>query len=382
MQTTTTRTPECNASGGTLYVALELGAREWRLAYSTGLGDRVRQTVIRAGAVAAVRAVLERAKRQCGLAEAAPVRSCYEAGRDGFWPHRLLAGVGVVNTVVDSSSIEVDRRARRAKTDRLDAAKLLRLLQRVGIGEQGVWHAVAVPTPAAEAARHGPRALTMLIGERTRWRNRLHGVLATVGVRLRLDGDFVARLATARTWAGEPIDPALQARVLLGWRQLQAVEQELRAWRRAQRMATRAAATPAAVTAQRLAGLRAVGERWAWVVATEVCHRDLRNRRQVGALTGFTSVPHQSGQRRRDQGISRAGVAAVRRLAVEAAWVWLQWQPQSALSQWYQRRFAHGGPRARQIGIVALARRLVIALWRYARDGVVPAGARLKAGAR
>jgi len=309
------------------------------------------------------------------------VHSCYEAGRDGFWPHRLLAAEGIRNVVVDSSSIEVNRRARRAKTDRLDARKLLRLLLRWALGERDVWHEVHVPSPAQEAARHAPRTLTMLTRERTRWRNRIHSLLATVGVRVRIGEDLPARLAGATTWEGAEVPAALQARVLIAWRLLQHVDTERRALRTAQHTATRAAATPAATTAQRLATLRGIGERFAWVLATEVCSRDLHNRREVGALTGFTSVPYRSGTVVHDQGISRTGLSQVRSLAVETAWVWVQWQPRSALTQWFDQRFAHGGPRARQIGIVALARRLVIALWRYSRDGIVPAGAVVNARA-
>lgn len=375
METATISRQESTVSGGTLYVGFELSAREWRLACSTALSAPTRQAVMRAGDREQLRSVLARMKAQLGLDRGAPTRSCYEAGRDGFWPHRLLAAEGVQNVVVDSSSIEVNRRARRAKTDRLDARKLLRLLLRWALGERDVWHEVHVPSPAKEAARHVPRTLTMLTRERTRWRNRIHSLLATMGVRLRIDPQLPDRLAAVVTWDTTPLPAALQDRVLGAWRMLQAVEMERTATQRAQHAATRAAATTAATTARQLAGLRGIGERFAWVMATEVCSRDLRNRRQVGALTGFTSVPYRSGEVAHDQGISRTGLAQVRSLAVETAWVWVQWQPRSALTQWFETRFAHGGRRARQIGIVALARRLVIALWRYSRDGVRPAGA-------
>ena len=172
---------------------------------------------------------------------------------------------------------------------------------------------------------------------------------------------------------------AVRAQVELAWRLLQQVETERTGLQRAQTAARRAAATPAAACAQRLTRLRGIGDRGAWVLATEIYSRDLQNRRQVGALTGLTGVPYRSGTVMREQGISRAGLAQVRAIAVEVAWVWVQWHPSSELTQWFQRRFAHGGPGQRRVGIVALARRLVIALWRYSRDGVVPAGAVLKA---
>ncbi len=380
MDTATTARRESTAPAGVLYVGLELSAREWRLACSGGLATRGMQTVIRAGDRPGWQRAIGRAKRRYGLAASAPVWSCCEAGRDGAWPHRWLTREGVHNRVVDSSSIEVNRRARRAKTDRLDAAKLVRLLLRVALGEVGVWREVHVLSPAAEAARQVPRALTMLTRERTRWRNRIHALLATVGVRLPIDAQFPARLAGATTWADGPVPAAVCARVELAWRFLQQVERERTALQQAQRAARRAGATPAAVCAQRLTRLRGIGDRCAWVLATEVYSRNLQNRRQVGALTGLTGVPYQSGTVVREQGISRAGLAQVRALAVETAWLWVQWQPTSELTQWFQRRFAHGGPGQRRVGIVALARRLVIALWRYDRDGIVPAGAVLKAG--
>lgn len=377
METATSPQEKSTASGGTLYVGLELSAREWRLAYSPSLSIAARQVVVRAGDGQALREALARAKGRCGLPPEARVWSCYEAGRDRFWPHRLLEAEGVANTVVDSSSIEVNRRARRAKTDRLDASKLLRLLLRYALGERDVWHVVHVPPPAVEDAQHGPRTVSMLTRERTRWRNRIHSLLATVGVRLPVDARWTQRWAEATQWDGTAVPVALRARVEGAWQMLQHVEAALGAARRAQRAAARAV-TPAAAAVQRLTTLRGIGERFAWVLATEVCSRDLHNRREVGALTGFTGVPYRSGTVAYDQGISRTGLAQVRGLAVETAWVWVQWQPRSALTQWFETRFAHGGHVARQIGIVALARRLVIALWRYSRDGVIPEGAVLK----
>jgi len=381
MDTTTTPRQESSAIGDTLYVGLELSSREWRLAYATSLSGATQQVVIRAGDREQWRAALTRAKAQCGLRADAGVRSCYEAGRDGFWPHRFLEAEGVTNVVIDSSSIEVSRRARRAKTDRLDARKLLRLLLRWALGERDVWHQVHVPSPAVEAARHAPRAVSMLAKERTRWRNRIHGLLATMGVRVRIDAQLPTRLAGLVTGDGAPMPAALQTRVTLAWRLLQHVETELSAARRALRQETVAARTAAAATVRRLTTLRGIGQRFAWVLATEVCSRDLRNRREVGALTGFTSDHYRSGAMAHDQGISRAGLAQLRSLGVETAWIWVQWQPQSGLTQWFHARFGRGGPGVRRLGIVALARRLVIALWRYAREGTVPPGAVLNAGA-
>jgi transposase len=192
---------------------------------------------------------------------------------------------------------------------------------------------------------------------------------------VQLHPGWEAALATQRTWDGQPLPAALRSRLEVAARMVTAINAELTRARATQRQATRTPTTVAATTARQLTTLRGIGERFAWVMATEVCSRELRNRRQVGALTGFTAVPFHSGTHRHDQGISRAGVASLRSLAVETAWVWLRWQPDSALTQWFNTPVAQAARRARQIGIVAVARKLVIALWRYSRDGTVPAGA-------
>jgi transposase len=338
-----------------------------------------RRRTIPAGDEAALQREIAAARQRLGLGDAAVVRSCYEAGRDGFWVHRLLERVGVVNVVVDSASIEVSRRWRRAKTDRLDAEALLRRLIRFWLGERDQWKVVHVPSVEVEDARQSERSLAMLTAERTRYRNRLHGVLATHGIRLRLTRAFGAQLTTLATPDGRDLPPGVCARLLITWRLLQAVEEALATARAAQAAAARAGTTPAAVRTQQLGRLKGIRVHSAAVLAKEVFARDLQNRRQVGALSGFVPVPYQSGDAGHDQGISRAGLKAVRRILVEVAWSWVRWQPASALTQWYRRRFATGGARLRRIGIVALARKLLIALWRYSEQGVVPEGAVLRA---
>jgi transposase len=197
--------------------------------------------------------------------------------------------------------------------------------------------------------------------------------------RLRLDEQLPERLATVRDWAGEALPPGVQARVLETWRLLESVEAERQRARRTERQHVHATAAPGPTPAQRLAQLRAIAARSATVLADELFSRDLRNRRQVGALTGLVSAPYRSGTIVRDQGVAPSGLPAVRRVAVEIAWAWVRYQPTSALTQWYHRRFGSGGVVTRRIGIVALARRVIIALWRYLETGVVPEGARLKA---
>lgn len=376
----TSATHRDESSVGALYVALELSSKEWWLTLSTGPAAKRERVRVAPGDRAAIERALQRATVRAGLAADRPVRSCYEAGRDGFWPHRLLTALGVTNLVVDSSSIEVPRRARRAKTDRLDGEKLLRLLLRHWGGEREMWHVVHVPTREVEDARHASRGLTTLQAERTRYRNRLHSLLALHGVRrVRLDGRFAERLAAAQDWAGAPLPPGVQGRALETWRLLQAVEAERQRARRLERQQVRSSTSAGARTrAQRLARLRGVAARSATVLAEELLSRGVRNRREVGALTGLVSAPYRSGTIAWDQGVAPSGLPAVRRIAVEIAWAWLRYQPTSALSQWYAQRFGNGGAVTRRIGIVALARRVIIALWRYSETGVVPAGAVLK----
>lgn len=372
----TTHRAECTAAA--LYVAIELSTREWLLTMSVGPEATRYRVRVRPGDRAALEEGLRRGHARFGLGAGTAIRSCYEAGREGFWPARLLTAVGVTNLVVDSSSIEVPRRARRAKTDRLDGEKLLRLLIRHWGGERGVWQVVRVPTVAAEDGRHASRALTTLQADRTRLRNRIHSLLALHAVRLRLDGRFADRLAAARDWAGAPLPSGVQARVRQVWRLLQGVEQERGTFRRAERQRAAVPRTGAPTLVQRLAQLRGVAARSATVLSEELLSRDLRNRRQVGALAGLVSAPSRSGTRVVDQGLTRSGLPAVRRIAVEIAWAWIRYQPMSALTRWYQRSFGGGSPGTRRVGIVALARRVIIALWRYSQTGVVPEGALLK----
>ena len=373
----TNTTHQAKSTAAALYVACELSATEWLLTMSRATDAHRLRARVRPGDRVAVERVLAETRRRMGLAADAPVRSCYEAGRDGFWPHRCLTTLGVTNLVVDSSSIEVSRRARRAKTDRLDGEKLLRLLLRHWGGEQKMWQVVHVPSREAEDARHASRALTTLQAERTRYRNRIRGLLALHGVRrVRLDAQFPARLATLTDWAGAPLPPGVVARLEETWRLLDRVETERQRARRLEREQVRGSA---GTVAQRLAHVRGIAARSATILAEELFRRALRNRREVGALTGLVSAPYRSGTIVRDQGIAPSGLPAVRRVAVEIAWAWLRYQPASALAQWYHRRFGGGGAVTRRIGIVALARRVIIALWRYVEHGIVPEGALLKA---
>lgn len=377
--TETARALESTASAS-LYVAFELGSTKWVLACTTEkTTQRPRLRPIAAGDRPALEREFASAKVKFGLPADAPVRSCYEAGRDGFWLHRWLTDRGVSNVVVDSSSIEVNRRARRAKTDRLDASRLLALLQRWTAGERRVWSVVHVPTPEAEAARHLTRELATVRTDRTRIRSRIAGLLATQGIRCALTRRFTERLSELTTGDGRPLAAAFQERVAREWTQLQTIEARLAALEAAQVRRITAAEDAVGRVAQQLCRLRGVGETSASLYSAELfATRTFRNTRQLGALTGLVPVPYRSDQRVQDQGISKAGRAELRRVSIQLAWCWLRWQPDSALAAWFAERFGRAGGRSRRIGIVAVARRLVIALWRFVEHGVVPSGAQLK----
>src|SRR6266540_4680649 len=266
---TMTRDGEFSAATPSLLLAFELGERTWKLGFTVGMGQRPRVRQIPAGAVGLLAAEIAHAKRRFGLPAEVPVISCYEAGRDGFWLHRYLVAHAIINHIVDSSSIEVNRRARRAKTDRLDLGGLLSLLARYVQGDRRVWRVVRVPTLAEEDARQLPRTAESLTRDRTRLVNRLKALLVTQGVRLRIDRHFVEALDGARLWDDTPIPAGLRDRVLHDWAQLQNVDTQLRELKaaRAQRVD---ATQPTGRAIEQLQTLRAIGATGAWVLATEI----------------------------------------------------------------------------------------------------------------
>jgi len=360
-------------------VSFELSVKQWVVTSASGLGFRPRKRSLRAGDLVALEEELSRARARFGLSATARIVSCYEAGRDGFWLHHCLVRMGVENRVVDSSSVEVPRRRRRAKTDRLDGESLLRLLLREAAGERGVWRVVRVPAPEVEAARQLHRELEALKHERTRHRNRVRSLLATVGVRDTLRAGFLVRLATLRQWDGAEVPSALRRRLEREWQRLELVCEQIRHLEAQRQDELQREVGRLPEVARQLAGVRGIGGHGAWVLSHELFGwRRFRNRRQVGAAAGLVPTPHQSGDAARELGIAKAGNRRVRVLMIQLAWGWLRFQPDSALSQWYERRFGHGSKRLRRIGIVALARKLLIELWKYVETGVVPEGARLK----
>ncbi|HEU0079812.1 MAG TPA: IS110 family transposase [Longimicrobiaceae bacterium] len=364
-------------------MSLELGASEWKIAFSPGLGQQPRQRQVAAGDLEALKKEIAAAKARFGLAADVPVVSCYEAGRDGFWIHRALKQLGVKNYVVDSAAIEVNRRARRAKTDRLDAAKLVTMLLRYLSGETRVWKEVRVPTEEEEDRRHLHRELKTVKQARTAVTNRIKGLLATVGVRLAEITELPQVLERLRLWNGGKLPKWLRARVERDWQEREQMQQRIAVLEKQRRELLRTATDSGSVCARQLHQLRGMGMNASWLYALEFfAWREFRNRRQVGGLAGLVPTPYQSGADRREQGISKAGNRWMRSLAIEIAWGWLRYQPDSELSRWYQERYGRGSTRLRKVGIVALARKLLIELWKYLKTGTPPAGAVLKKSAQ
>ena len=364
---------------GTLYVALELGCDKWVLASTTQAAQRPRFRTIAARNLNALREEIAKAKSRFGLAADAPVCTCYEAGRDGFWLHRALSALGINTIVVDASSIEVNRRHKHVKSDPVDAAKLVNMLCRYHAGERKVWSVVNVPSVQDEDHRQLHRGLKDLQRQRTECSNRIKGLLASLGLTAAVDAKFRATLTALRDWANQPVPAGMQKRLLQEYAVWEALHRQERDAANEQERQLRESPDRRVQQMRRLMGLRAVGARTAWILVMELFSwRAIKNGKQRGALVGLVPMPYDSGTSQREQGISKAGNKHVRALMVELAWLWLRWQPTSALSQWYAQRFGAGNKRARKVGIVALARKLLIAVWRFVEQGELPAGAQEK----
>ena len=408
---------------GTLFVALELSLSHWLVAVSAPDASKVGKHRVPACDAPALLALLDCLRRQaearCG--GVVGVVSIQEAGRDGFWVHRLLEAHGIQSHVVDPASIAVNRRNRRAKTDRIDAEGLLRTLMAWSRGERQVCSMVRPPSREAEDARRLTREREALIAERIRHANRIKGLLATQGV-FGFEPTWQARrarLEDLRTPEGRKLPPHLSAEILrqierleLTMRQIASVEAERDAALAAERQGADqadaalassegpstaapvlppSAALPRATArgtfgssaregaGARLLRLKGIGPETASVLRLEAFHRSFGNRREIAAYAGLTPTPWQSGGRDTEQGISKSGNARLRRTMVQLAWFWLRNQPGSALSTWYRERVGDRRGRIKRIAIVALARKLLVALWRFVTQGVIPEGAELKA---
>lgn len=366
-----------------IFAAIELSKKTWLLAIYRPSLDRTSEYRVKPGDAAHLLELLGRARQQeeRELGQTIGISCCYEASYDGFWLHRQLEAAGVENFVIDPTSLLVNRRARRAKTDRIDVRGLLRSLIAWLRGDKDVCRMVHPPSPAEEDARRTHRERQRLIKERVGHVNRIKGLLATQGIydHQPIHKDRRQAFAELRTADGEPLPSRLRQELERELTRLELVLDQIRQVE-AERDAVLDAAkhNETSVMAQ-LIKLKSIGPEAATILGLEMFYRDFTNRRQVAAYAGLTPSPFDSGFKNRDQGISKAGNALVRKTLIEIAWIWLRWQPDSALSQWFKQRTTHQKSRGLRINIVALARKLLIALWRFVTTGVVPEGAVLKA---
>lgn len=366
--------------------AIELSGSGWLMAAMTPLSSKISRYKLEAHDGRGLLALMSRIKAKVEEALKRPVEgvSCYEAGYDGFWLHRLLAAAGITNYVLDPASLKVDRRARRAKTDRIDVEAMLRALLAHLRGEPKVMSVVRVPSLEQEDARRLHRERARLINERVQHVNRIKGLFAVHGVYdyTPLRKDRWRRLEGLRTGAGEALPERIKGEIGRELKRLELVLQtiaELEAERDA--IATGAEQTPThphGAKIQLLAKLKSIGPEFATVLTGEVFYRTFTNRREIAGYVGLDPSPFASGDRSRDQGISKAGNPKARSTMIELAWMWLRYQPDSALSQWFYERVGSRKGRIRRITIVALARKLLIALWRYVETGLIPDGAVMK----
>jgi transposase len=372
---------EDTAKKAGLYVAFELSRKKWKLGISDGKTARARVVSIEAQDWKKLREEIEKARERLGIEKDAAVRSCYEAGREGFWIHRMLVErMGIENIVVDAASMDVKRR-KRAKTDRIDAEQLVRHLIRYLRGERDVWSVVRVPSEEAEDSRQMHREMEVLKREQGQHRVRIQSLLFTEGLDVEVTSGLMKQLDQLCRWNGKPLAEGMKERIRREYERMKVVEENLATLKKQQReKLSSKQSSPSLEKIRKLKQLRGIAAGSSWVFVMELFGwRQFRNRREVGGSLGMTPMPYQSGDSAREQGISRAGNRRARTMAIEIAWSWLRYQPDSQLSRWYRERFGSGGPRLRRIGIVAMARKLMVDLWRYVEFGTLPEGAQLKA---
>jgi len=368
---------------GTIFVAIELSQKTWLITVHSPDRDQFSRHRLEGGDHAGLLALIEKVRARAiqQLGSTPRVVSCYEAGYDGFWLHRLLEAAGISSLVFDAASIAVEQRSRRAKTDRIDGELLLRTLMAHLRGEPRVVRIVRVPSVEEEDARRASRERDRLITEQTAHTNRIKSLLRLLGMAVGNPRrrDWLAWLKRQRDWQGRPLPPHLLAEAQREHARLMLVREQLAALEQVQ--AAQASAVPAPMAERRdlLQRLKALGPAFTATLVNELFYKDFRNRREVASYCGLAPSPWQSGGIDREQGISKAGNRRARHKAIELAWLWLRHQPNSALSHWFRTRTANAGRRAKRIAIVALARKLIVALWRYLTAGLVPEGATMKA---
>jgi transposase len=382
MQASNVSTP---TAGGisTIFVAIELSQKSWLVTIHSPDRDRISRHKLgggdHAGLLALIDRVRERATRALGAVPA--VVSCYEAGYDGFWLHRLLTAAGITSHVFDPASIAVEQRARRAKSDRIDGEQMLRTLMAYCRGEPRVVRIVRVPSVEQEDVRRDTRERDRLTEEQTAHTNRIKALLRLLGMAVGNPRrrDWLTWLLAQRDWQGQAVPPRMMVELEREHARLMLVRQQLDALTRAP---AREVPTPAvadmARRRERLLQLKSLGPVFAASLVNEALYKDFRNRREVAGYFGLAPSPWQSGGIDREQGISKAGNPRARQKAIELAWLWVQHQPDSVLTQWFRQRTVNASRRIKRIAIVALARKLIVALWRYLTTGLVPELAVLK----
>ncbi len=366
-----------------ILIAIELSLSSWLVAVRLPNAEKSRLHHIEGGDMTALLALINdlRSRASTKLHRAADVACCFEAGRDGFWLHRLLTAHGVATYVLEPTSILVARRARRAKTDRLDAEGMLRVLATWLSGDRQVCSMVRVPTTEEEDAKRPHREREHLVQERERIENRLEALLFTQGIRGRPSlRSWDRDIAKLRTGDGRALPPLMEAELNRLRRRLVLILELIRETEAERDQAVVASAddaiTQKAVNLQRIRG---IGANFSAVLVREVLYRSFDNRRQLASYVGIAPMPYQSGGMDRDRSISRAGNPRARTTLIQLAWLWLRYQPGSALATWFRARVGTLQGRTRRIAIVAMARKLLIALWRYVETGVVPDGVEIKA---
>ena len=382
MQASTIGTPSTGHCG-TIFVAIELSQKTWLVTLHSPDRERMSRHKLDGGDHAELLALIVRIRARVAetLGSVPRVVSCYEAGYDGFWLHRLLEAAGITNFVFDAASIAVGQRARRAKTDRIDGELLLRTLMAHLRGEPRVVRIVRVPSVEAQDARRAGRERDRLVKEQTRPYQPDQGLLRLLGMAVGNPRrrDWLAWLERQRDWRGQPPPPHLLAEAKREHARLILVRDQLMALEEAQAAQTLPVPAPVAERRDLLLRLKALGPAFTATLVSELFYKDFRNRREVASYCGLTPSPWKSGGIDREQGISKAGNRRARHKAIELAWLWLRHQGDSALSRWFRARTANAGKRAKRIAIVALARKLIVALWRYLTSGLIPEQATMKA---
>ena len=366
------------ASRPIVYLAIELSATSWVVACRRPMNEKIKLHRMEAGDGNALLALISELRRKA-VAEGGVdviIASCFEAGRDGFWLHRLLLAHGVINHVMEPTSILVTRGARRAKTDRLDAQGLLRVLAATFTGDHDACRVVNVPSVAEEDAKRPNREREYLVQERVRIENRIAALLATQGVSKRPSlRSWEADLNAIQTGDGRSIPPLLKAELNRLRRRLVMTLDMIREVEAERQQAVEAQDDTASRTIKALCKLRGIGDNFAAVLTREVFYRSFENRRQIASYLGLAPTPFQSGGMDRDRRINRAGNSRARKTLIQLAWLWLRYQPESGLAQWFRERVGALQGRTRRIAIVAMARKLLISIWRFATLGIVPEGA-------